>query len=373
MSALRERLLSHAPEPIRSMRRWLLWSKLPHPTKPDKWSKVPSYTNGQRRNGSLDDENDVKQLVTLDEALDAYESKNGFEGVGFAVVSGDGIVALDLDHCLDGSGRLIEGHPGNDVAIKAESAGCYMERSPSGSGLRAIFMAQNSEAFSKGGVEAWGRARFVTVTGDVYANSGGWVSAEGVREAIEPPQNRTGSAAKREDDDEGRIITQTIIDELRDALLHIPSDDRDLWQRMGHALKTIPGDKGRNLWLEWSATSDKFDAADANKTWDGLKPTRTGHAAVFAEAQRRNWQNPRLNQSNRPNQDESVISEHSIAEAFTEAYGDSLRYDHDAGKWFEWTGARWQKDAKRKAFNFARRTAVRLSNGHTPVQIGDRR
>jgi hypothetical protein len=72
------------------------------------------------------------------------------------------------------------------------------------------------------------------------------------------------------------------------------ADDRDLWQRMGHALKPI-GIDGRDLFMEWSATSAKFDPAADAKTWDSFKPTRTGYQAVFAEAQRQGWINPASN------------------------------------------------------------------------------
>jgi putative DNA primase/helicase len=80
--------------------------------------------------------------------------------------------------------------------------------------------------------------------------------------------------------------------ELRSALCAIRADDRDLWVRMGHALKTI-GDRGRALWLEWSQTSEKFDPRDAASKWDSFRPTETDYRAVFAEAQRCGWVNPR--------------------------------------------------------------------------------
>jgi hypothetical protein len=79
--------------------------------------------------------------------------------------------------------------------------------------------------------------------------------------------------------------------ELRSALVSLRSDDRDLWVRMGMALKTL-GDVGRGLWMEWSQTSAKYDPVDAGRVWDSFEPERTGHRAVFAEAQRQGWLNP---------------------------------------------------------------------------------
>ena len=42
------------------------------------------------------------------------------------------------------------------------------------------------------------------------------------------------------DDDDGELITPTKIAHLRSALEAIPSDERDLWVRIGHALATLP-------------------------------------------------------------------------------------------------------------------------------------
>ncbi len=81
------------------------------------------------------------------------------------------------------------------------------------------------------------------------------------------------------------------IQHLRGALLHIRADSRADWINMGMALHEL-GEVGRGLWLEWSATSEKFDAPDAAKTWDSFSPNNIGHKAVFAEAQRQGWINP---------------------------------------------------------------------------------
>jgi hypothetical protein len=86
------------------------------------------------------------------------------------------------------------------------------------------------------------------------------------------------------------FATDEQLRELRSALAFIPADDRDLWIRIGHALKTL-GDHGRGLWIEWSQTSDKWQSVDAHK-WVTFKPTATSFQAVFAEAQRRGWPNP---------------------------------------------------------------------------------
>lgn len=87
-------------------------------------------------------------------------------------------------------------------------------------------------------------------------------------------------------------ITNELVSDLRSALNHLRADDRQLWVRVAHALWELD-DTGRELWLSWSQTSEKFDAADAARVWDSLRPTSTGHNAVFAESQRAGWKNPR--------------------------------------------------------------------------------
>lgn len=78
---------------------------------------------------------------------------------------------------------------------------------------------------------------------------------------------------------------------LRSALLSMRSDDREFWVKCGLALHEL-GDVGRGLWLEWSVTSEKYEANDAARVWDSLNPTGIGHKFIFAEAQRRGWVNP---------------------------------------------------------------------------------
>lgn len=87
------------------------------------------------------------------------------------------------------------------------------------------------------------------------------------------------------------FLAPSLIDDLRSALDHMPSDDREIWVRMGHALKTM-GNAGLYLWLAWSSKSNKFDPTDALRTWESFKPINTGYQAVFAEASGQGWINP---------------------------------------------------------------------------------
>lgn len=66
------------------------------------------------------------------------------------------------------------------------------------------------------------------------------------------------------------------LDRLRAALSYISADARDIWIKVGLAIHHDIGDEGRNIWLEWSATSSKFDEADAEKNWDSFSDRAEG-------------------------------------------------------------------------------------------------
>lgn len=57
------------------------------------------------------------------------------------------------------------------------------------------------------------------------------------------------------------------------------------------------------------------------------------------------------------------VSEDVIALAFTQTYRDTLRFDHDIGRWFRWTGAYWKRDETDLAFDYARKFARDLADG----------
>jgi hypothetical protein len=82
-----------------------------------------------------------------------------------------------------------------------------------------------------------------------------------------------------------------VVRDLRSALTSLRADDRVLWVAVGHALKTL-GEQGRSLWLEWSQSSDKYDAQDSAMKWDSFNPSSTGYQSVFAKAQAAGWANP---------------------------------------------------------------------------------
>lgn len=60
---------------------------------------------------------------------------------------------------------------------------------------------------------------------------------------------------------------------IRSALAHIPANIvRDEWARVGMAIKSeFPDQTGSDLFTEWSATADSFDANAVKVTWRNIK------------------------------------------------------------------------------------------------------
>jgi hypothetical protein len=282
------------PKPLHKLKRFLLWKEFPHPDPvkraAGKTIKTPYYASGRVRKGLLDTEQDLARLVTLDEAYDTF-LLGGYSGIGFALAN-DGVGAFDLDRCLDDQGSLIKTHAGYELALEAKRRGAYMELSPSGRGLRIVGPARNHEAYSKDDLEFWGMKRFVTLTGNVWANPGGWVELGDLRDAL-APKHSDRERDNVDDDEDGVLITPKTVRELQDALKTIDADERELWVRMGMALKTI-GPKGKQLWVAWSKKSPKWNEEDAERVWGSMQPQGTHYRTVFHEATNNwGWKNPR--------------------------------------------------------------------------------
>lgn len=80
------------------------------------------------------------------------------------------------------------------------------------------------------------------------------------------------------------------IERIRDALQHVPADDREIWLQMGMAVKSELGDAGYDLWESWSQQSDSFDPKAASAVWKGIRADGGIRAGtLFHEAKARGW------------------------------------------------------------------------------------
>jgi primase-polymerase (primpol)-like protein len=101
-------------------------------------------------------------------------------GVGFVLSDVDRIACVDIDHCLDGRGRLRSWA----TDILANVPDTYIEVSPSGDGLHVWGLADIAKGRRSGGVEVYGSGRYITVTsqrwrkcGTAFADLNEWIGS----------------------------------------------------------------------------------------------------------------------------------------------------------------------------------------------------
>lgn len=95
-------------------------------------------------------------------------------GVGAVLTPEDGVTGVDLDHCLLPDGSIAEW--AKPLVDAMQGAGFYLERSPSGTGLRGFcrepLPPECGQSFKRNGVEAYRDRRYLTVTGRPFGSRG---------------------------------------------------------------------------------------------------------------------------------------------------------------------------------------------------------
>ena len=156
---------SAIPLELQAVARWVGWKAIQKSpgAKPD---KEPFRTDLLNTHASS---TDPETWGTFEQAVTALEEDDSdFTGIGF-VLNGDGIVGVDIDHCVDGTTGDI--NPAAIALMDSLQAG-YIEISPSGTGLRSFGYAEPLDRGRKGklnglDVEFYSTGRYLTVTGHV--------------------------------------------------------------------------------------------------------------------------------------------------------------------------------------------------------------
>lgn len=82
--------------------------------------------------------------------------------------------------------------------------------------------------------------------------------------------------------------------DVLEALKFIPSDDRDVWVRVGLALHTANDKRSYAMWCEWSSSSDKYDQNDQYRVWRSFRHNGLNSVdvpTIFKMAQDNGWIN----------------------------------------------------------------------------------
>jgi hypothetical protein len=146
------------PAELRALPHWVTWCA--EGATGEKPRKVPYAADRPHTRASS---TDPSTWGTFHQAEAAY-LEGDRTGIGF-VLNGDGMVGVDIDHCVT------DGLPNPAALTMLDQLGAaYVELSPSGTGLRAFGYAENLPSGCKGqynglDVELYSTGRYLTLTG----------------------------------------------------------------------------------------------------------------------------------------------------------------------------------------------------------------
>jgi hypothetical protein len=78
-------------------------------------------------------------------------------------------------------------------------------------------------------------------------------------------------------------------DQIDNFLRYIGADDYQIWIRVGMGLKNEFGDKGLQLWDEWSQSSEKYKASEIPKKWESFRDGGIGLGTIIYLAEERGF------------------------------------------------------------------------------------
>lgn len=294
-------------EPFARHTAFTLWRLDPHPTEPETKPpiKVPVHFDGVTKHSTAHPAPPLTAELAMQWAVHhrangespAHDTPNqvGYLSVGFRP-AGTGLVCVDMDDCIADGGWT----PGA-LALMARFPGALIEQSTSGRGLHIWFTMTGEMPGRRGQVqtpigklEIYSEGQFIAC-GTVLAGDASidhTAAAQALLAEFWPVAAPSKAAAPSDWSEKTPEQQAVTLAELRSALAAgWDPDNRDDWQRAGHALSTLDED-GYRLWAEWSATSKVFPGGAGLDKWDGFRAERTDYRSVFAQAQRGGWVNP---------------------------------------------------------------------------------
>ncbi|MCC7107121.1 MAG: hypothetical protein IT307_18470 [Chloroflexi bacterium] len=157
-------LAENIPTELQERAAWVVWRLTAKPDKPGEFTKIPYRATAP---GVKASSTDATTWSTFEAAHTAYQQHTDLSGIGL-VLNGDGVAGLDIDYGLTDSGQIKPWA----MELLQMLPGAYVERSPSGKGLRAIFRAtlppgRRKAPYQDGIVEMYDTGRFLTITGQV--------------------------------------------------------------------------------------------------------------------------------------------------------------------------------------------------------------
>ena len=202
------------PASLKVMRNWCAW-KLEQSN--GRMTKMPYQCNGRRASSS--NRNTWTSFDTVSELLAMDDQYNGF---GFMV--SDGIVFVDVDHCISPDGSMDK----RGASVLDAFPMSYAEISQSGHGLHILTRGMIPRSFNnrKHGVEMYSAAHFCAMTGNAIQRNEPVTEQDGIDYVF----NKYGSHTKK-------ISSYSSADAI--------STHSDRWV-ISHA-ENVSGEKGRDF------------------------------------------------------------------------------------------------------------------------------
>lgn len=80
------------------------------------------------------------------------------------------------------------------------------------------------------------------------------------------------------------------LNRIREALSFVPASDREIWVRMGMAVKSELGESGFEIWDTWSQQANSYNARDAKDVWKSIRPDgKVTLGTLYYEAKSNGW------------------------------------------------------------------------------------
>lgn len=319
------------PKLLTEKNQWLVW-RFEQSDGDKKPRKVPYYVNGRKRNGKQGDEADLANLSSYENALNALEYGN-YNGLGFASIKNDGLIAIDIDH--NANPELVQ----NLIS----GLNSYTEVSPSGNGYH-IWVQGETRTFKDNnvGIEVFCGSQFLTMTAKQVEGTPFEVNPisekalKSLREIIKGKQYDVKPAAPT------CAPEQNEAQKIESALAYVSSDcGYDQWYKIGAAIYSALGSAGFSVFDYWSSKSSKYNPNGMHQKYESFANIHDITAAtIYKMACDNGWKPPKdpnwkpepkaqpLKAIEQPI-DEDVLVEQEKSANEMELYFRCLGYDHD--------------------------------------------
>ncbi|MEG2273240.1 MAG: plasmid replication protein, CyRepA1 family, partial [Acinetobacter sp.] len=281
------------PEFLKAKRRWLLF-KLGAKDARGKQPKYPHYLNGTMRKGTQGSVEDLNNLCSFDEAIAALSQGKG-HGIGYAIISGDGVTCIDIDYNCPEEIK-------SEILSKFPS---YTEKSVSGKGLH-IWLQHDCQTVKDNGlgVEVFGSSQFVAMTGDIQGEITDAIrpteeSFDWLKNLVKPETRPKDEKPKQLPTPKNRLLNSAADEasKIEDALRFISPDcGYEDWYKIGAGVYSALGASGFDIWDRWSSRSSKYSPNGMQGKYSSFAGISDITAAtVFKLAIDNGWKPPRQN------------------------------------------------------------------------------